>query len=506
MSLERVLRISGRILAAVFVPVAVVFTLLLVAGSTWVSGALSIPRTALTILQAENFYQKVAPAVFTAALDSLPDDITVNDTTINIVQLVDALRRADAAELAQQVVSREWVREQIAGAVVNALSTAGSQAEASPRDRIALLRLQLTGSRAADLATLVLQTARECTQVELNRLRLLRGVQRDGLGALQIIDFVCAPPANTDLSDVVIDVLVVRLAHVADNLTSNLADYAVGIDLNDLGVDTPVGRVSLKWPGIHLASGSITLVYSLPADVLEPVDEAVQQVRSELQAVSDRVTSEVEQSQQNLESLRRLITREQTPLPTPTPAAVPTTPPFTNSTVTASATPTAEAPAPADDSHQAGTARISQIMEPLATMTGNLAQHGESLGRWIALISGLLLLLTTIIVLHLLRTISAMVLWTGAVLLLSGLIMLPQPATTGQDTAVAASTLPPSIAALRADFAQSVTQAVQQQISDALQLQGIFLAVVGLGLLLAALFSIWRDRRSPALADPIPSA
>lgn len=493
MALDPVLRISGRILAAVFIPAALALTLLLVAGSALIGGAFSVPQTTLAILDTENFYQQAASAVLTAALDSLPGQITtVSGAAANIVPLVAALRQADAAQLAQQIVPREWVQQQIVSAIVSAFSGAGAQAEMSARDRAALIRLQLTGSRAAGLADLLLETARACTQSEVSRLRLLRDVRRDGLSALAAVDFVCAPPASADLSGVMRDVIVVTLAHVADSLTAGLADYAASVDLSDLGIDTPVGRVSLAWPGVQLAAGAFTLVYNLPADVREPVEETAQRLRGGLQAVSDRATSEVEQAQQNLESLLSPVTRGQTPAPTLTPAPAPTATP-----VPTSAAPTAEPPAPAD------TSAIAPLTEPLRAVTDHLAQQGDRLARRAAAIAGALLLLTAITVLHLLRTVRALGVWAGAVLLLSGLILLTRPVSVSQGApAVTASALPPSIAALRADFTQSIAQAVQQQINGPLQSWGIILVVAGAALLLAALYAVWRSSRAPASAGP----
>lgn len=497
MALEPALRVSGRILAAVFIPAALVLTLLLFAGSTLISGVFSIPQAAVTILHGEGFYQQIAPAILTAALDSLPDTVVINTTTVSIAPLAAALRQADPRQLAQQIVPREWVQQQIASAIVSAVTGAGGdQAETSAWDRIALIRRQLTGDRAARLADLVLETARACTQSEVSRLRLLRDVRRDGLSALAAVDFVCAPPADTGLGDIMRDVIVVALAHTADNLTSRLADHIAGIDLSNLGVNTPVGRISLAWPGVQLAMSSFTLVYWLPADARAPVEAAAAQMRDELRAVSDRATHEVEQARQNLDNLRSFAAPAPAPAASATP--VPTaTPP----------TPTVEPPALADAGGTAGAdVAPAWITGPLASATSQLAQQGAALGRTLALVSGLLLLLTAFVTLHLLRTIRALGLWAGAVLLLSGLLLLRQPVTVTVPQATAASALPPPIAALWADAAQAIALATQQQTSDPLQSQGIILVTAGAALLLAALFVVWRARQRRAVADTTSAA
>jgi len=496
MALEPVLRVSGRILAAVFIPAALALTLLLFAGSALVRGVFSVPHTAIALLEADNFHRQIAPAVLTAALDSLPGQLTVGGMPVNIAPLVAALRQADIAQLAQQIVPREWVQQQIVSAIVSALSGAGAQAETSARDRAALIRYQLTGDRAARLANLLLETARACTQSEISRLRLLHSVRRDGLSALAAVDFVCAPPAGDELRGVMRDVIVVALAHVADGFTADLASYAASVDLSGFGIDTPAGRISLAWPGVQLAAGSFTLVYSLPADVRAPVEEAAQRLRSALQTVNERVTSEIEQSQQNLENLRPPAAGEQTPVPTLTPAP-------TASPAPTSAAPAAEPPAPADTSASA----LAPLAEPLRAITEHLAQQGDRLAQRAAVVAGALLLLTAITALHLLRTIRALGLWAGAVLLLSGLTLLGWPISAGQQAAPAgASALPPSIAALQVNFTQTVAQAVQQQINSPLQAWSIILAVAGAALLLAALYAIWRGSRAPAAAGLNPPA
>lgn len=500
MKLEPTLRISGRILAAAFVLVAFLLTLALFAGGTLVNAVFTTPQTTARILAEEEFYQQIAPAVLAAAFDTLPTEVTVAGLTVPVAPLVSALRQLDRQELARQIITPEWVRQQLAAVVSSAIvaRTGQAQGDAPALNLVALIQQRLTGDQADALADRVLGLVRRCTQIEVRRLLALRALRGSGARDLGAIEFVCDPPlAEVEAREVMRNVLVLALAGVADNLSADIADFVTGLVPDNLSVDTPVGQLSLTWPGVQLVSGAFVLVYALPADITEPVEAAVAQARALVQATGDRARAEVEQSRQALLALRPQASQEQTPVPTLTPTPQPTP--------TSAAPAQAAGPVSLPGAGGVQDTLIAQMDSAIQAITGSLAQQGAALSRWVVIIAGLLLLLTAVIVLHLVRTIRDMGLWTGAVLLSSGLALLlisQRFAAPHALESAPSGALPESIAGLQNSLAEAVAQAVQQEISGPLQAQGVALAVAGAALLAAVLYTVWNSRRRKTWSRP----
>lgn len=489
--LERALRVSGPVLAALFVPVAVALTLALLPGSTLVSGLFSTPQALIETLAEDGFYQRIAPAVLTTAFDSLPQEVTVGSVTLPLAPVVAALREAGWQETAERVISREWLVQQLAALAASRLFGDEPPTIASARRQIALIQERFTGGPAAELADFVLGAVRRCTQIETRRLLALR---RDDTGLLDVVDFVCSPPlADVEAREVMRDLLVLAFAGVAANLADDVAEVVAAVGAVDLSLDTPLGRLSLVWPGVQLASGAFTVVYTLPADITEPVEQAASAARSALRAADERARREVEQARQDLLALRPQPVRPETPEPAPTPAPSPIAPP---PTAAAGPVPVPGLLAGVSESLAGLTGPVSDAVRSL---TDSLAQWGAAASQRISLVAGLLLLFTAVLALHLVRTVSGAGLWAGAVLLLSGAVLLlaQRPAPVDQAAAPLAETaLPAAIAELRAAAADSLARAVEQQISGPLQTQGVVLLLGGAALAAGSLYLWWRARRA----------
>lgn len=467
--MEKILRISGSILSAAFVPVAVLLLLILVPVSTTIDGMAAMPGAFVDALEEQNLREQLTPAVFSALVAALPEEIVFGETTIRTAPIVSAIERLGFGRAAQRVLPADWIQRLAAGVLARAVDRALAPAPASSFPQLEKLRAQLVGTAAVELAALIVDVARACTDAEVASLRDLLA---SGARSPVVITFICNPPdlQDIDLRSLMRDIVVVALAGMAEPIAETARDALGRIELEQLSVATPLGQVSLVWPGIRLAAGSWAFIYFLPEETQLLVEARVAELRAAFVNAEAQARQTVEETRASLEALL--------------PAPRPTEPPAPEPSAAAGLRLTAGSAAQG----------LSAFGEWLQQALEDIAAGAAALSGTLRLISGLLLLFTTAIIIHLLRTLRGIIAWIGAVFLISGIGLLIALSAGAGSSAAAPVTSAEAVQSaadlaglIRATFTQAIAQAAAQQITGPLQAQAIALTAAGAALLIALL-------------------
>jgi hypothetical protein len=467
-------------------------------GTTFVGAISEIPADLAQNLQDEDFYAQIRPAAMAAIYDALPEQIELNNISINTSDLISTLQSLASSDGGVEIVPREWIQSQLArvisGAIGGRLRIQGQEDITS----IALLQEPLLGEAGRALAQLIVSVARSCTEGEVQQ--LLAFLTRN-TGQSPLIDFICNPPnlPDVDVRAAMEDIVVVILGEVAEQLATQITDVFADVNLQ-IAFETPAGVLSLNWPSIELATGRFNFSYDLPEDVQQSVEDSLAQIQAAIEAAVEQGRARVEQSRSDLQTLREDIITALTPTVTPTRVRPPTATATSTPIPTATPVPTATAtvsPSTETDSSGDNQTRIGQAVDTaLVNLSERLSNVASELNQVLIVVCGIVLLLFVIEILFLVRTWRGLAIWIGAALLIAGIVILliQNNIANGQIsvTPLIESTVE-AVVQLRATFREAISTTVQNQLISPLLVQGLITTVLGAVLLIAIFFY---DRRA----------
>jgi hypothetical protein len=502
--MERFLIISGRIISFIFVIVGVLLLVLLLSTTLLINATAVVPTFGQNLVN-DHVIDDLPNAIWQTFTDALPEEVVIGETTISTEPLLAALGRSLQDILASGLPLGEWLQSRADQILTNLVTEVRGSASRITQGRVADLQDALSGSNAEPLVNLLLAALDQCTDAQVQQIQqLLDTAPAPGLSVG--VSFLCNPPESLGVSarDLMKNALTLVLAELGNRAANSIEDRLQTLEIEWPTIDTPLGPATIEWPNIRLGTNQFSVSVPLPDNVIQAVENVVADIRAQFGARVAEATQQAQDAQATLAAAGSALATE---VSTRTPPTATQTP-----DVTATLTPV---PTISPDQLQAERDAVGPLEQRILDLTQGL---GDSLAEFTGQVTTILLLLFGLpliihgyLQLYLMRKVRWWLLWIGLVMVISGAILfiiqnaLNTSLNDPLDNPVA-PTLSEPLAAVGASIRHALQDALQATLFGPFQGAAVFLVIVGLGLLVLAIYLFWRVRKARALPPDVPPA